>query len=252
MISLIKIVDYLNNYLETEEIDDTCWNGLQFEGKKNVKKVAFAVDAAIETFKKAAALKSDLIVVHHGQFWKNQNPSLRDWSRKRIDILYKNNISLYACHLPLDRHKIVGNNSQIIKLLGGKAIKEFLIHSGKNIGWIGRLNKPKTVEEIVKILKSGLGSDPKVLSFGRNKINTIAVCSGGGGYRGFSESLEAGVDLYITGDTVEIFYAAKDSGMNVIFAGHHATEIIGLQALKKNLEKQFELETVFIDLPTGL
>ena len=252
MVSLKKIVNYLNGYLAIEEIDDASWNGLQFEGKKNVRKAAFAVDASVETFQKAASLRCELVVVHHGQFWKNQNPGITGWAKKRMDILYNNGISLYACHLPLDRHRTVGNNAQIIKILGGKIVKEFLYHSGKNIGWTGRLNKPKTLQQIVKILESELGSDPRVLSFGKNKISTVAVCSGGGGYGGFYEALNEGVDLYITGDAIEIFYTAKDSEMNVIFAGHHSTETIGLDALMKAVEKKFGLDTVFIDLPTGL
>jgi len=91
-----------------------------------------------------------------------------------------------------------------------------------------------------------------VLPFGKEKIKTLAVCSGGGGYGGFYEALRAGVDLFLTGDAVEIYYTAKDSGMNVIFAGHHATETLGLVALSKVIEKRFKLDTVFIDLPTGL
>ena len=252
MVTLKAVVEYLNKYLAIDDIDDTSWNGLQFEGNKNLKKVAFAVDAGVETFQKAASLRCDLVVVHHGQFWRSQNPGLTGWAKKRIDVLYKNGISLYACHLPLDRHKVVGNNAQIIKLLGGKIVKEFLYHSGKNIGWTGRLKTPNSLHKIVKTLESELGSDPFVLPFGKNKITTVAVCSGGGGYGGFYEALNEGVDLYITGEAIEVFYTAKDSGMNVIFAGHHSTETIGLDALMKVVEKKFGLETVFIDLPTGL
>ncbi len=91
-----------------------------------------------------------------------------------------------------------------------------------------------------------------MLHFGRKKVKTIAVCSGGGSYSGFYEALDAGVDLYLTGDAVEIYYTARDAGMNVIFAGHHATETIGLKALAEVVRKRLRVETVFIDLPTGL
>ena len=97
-----------------------------------------------------------------------------------------------------------------------------------------------------------MGANPKVLAFGNKKIKTVAVCSGGGGYGGFYEALKMGVDLYITGDAIEIYYTAKDAGMNVIFAGHHASETIGLQALQKVVDKKFGTSSVFIDLPTGL
>ena len=252
MISIDRIVDFLNTYLDIGAVKDSCWNGLQFEGKKDITKIAYAVDAGIETFLKAASLKCDLIVVHHGHFWSDQNPSYTDWGKKRLDILHRNKISLYASHLPLDRHRVVGNNAQIIKLLGGTVVKEFLFHSGANIGWTGRLKTPQTLNRIVKILNTKLKSEPKVLAFGKKKIKTLSVCSGGGGYGGFYEAMKEGTDLYITGDAIEVFYTAKDSGMNIIFAGHHATETAGLQALKKVVDKKFSTESVFIDLPTGL
>ena len=252
MSNLPKIVSFLDSYLDVHSVNDSCWNGLQFQGKADVTKIAFAVDAGVETFLKAASLKCDLVVVHHGHFWKNQNPSYSGWAKKRLDILIENEISLYACHLPLDRHKTVGNNAQIIKLLGGKVEDEFLFQSGKNIGWTGRLKKIKTVDQIAGILEKKLNASPKVLPFGSSRIKTVAVCSGGGGYGGFYDAMNMGVDLYITGDAIEIFYTAKDAGMNVIFAGHHATETIGLRALQKVVDKKFNKSSVFIDLPTGL
>lgn len=252
MLKLSKIVEFLDSYLDIDAVKDSSWNGLQFEGTEDVKKIVYAVDAGVETFKKAASLKADLVVVHHGHFWANQNPSIRGWVKQRLDILYKNGISLYACHLPLDRHKVVGNNAQILKLLSAKITDEFLFHSRKNIGWIGELKKGLSVNQIELLLSKKLGADCKTLSFGKEKVKTIAVCSGGGGYGGFYEALEAGVDLYITGDAIEVFYTAKDSGMNVIFAGHHASETIGLQALMKVVDKRFDVLSQFIDLPTGL
>ncbi len=252
MPKLQKIVSFLDKYLDITSVNDNCWNGLQFEGKENVTRIAYAVDAGIETFLKAASLKCEMIIVHHGHFWTNQNPSYRGWAKKRLDILIENGISLYASHLPLDRHKVVGNNAQIIKLLGGKIEDEFLFHSGKNIGWTARLNKSNTIKEISTKLEKKLNASPNVLSFGPKKINTFAVCSGGGGYGGFYEALNLEVDLYITGDAIEIFYTAKDAGINVIFAGHHATETIGLSALQKVVDKELKTNSVFIDLPTGL
>ena len=252
MTHLDTIVDYLNSYLDISAVKDSCWNGLQFEGKSEVKKIAFAVDAGVETFLKASSLKCDLIVVHHGHFWSDQNPSYTKWGKKRLDILHRNKISLYASHLPLDRHRVVGNNAQIIKILGGTVAKEFLFHSGVNIGWTGRLKSSQTLKQIVRTLKTKINSEPIVLGFGKKKISTLSVCSGGGGYGGFYEAIKEGSDLYITGDAIEVFYTAKDSGMNIIFAGHHATETVGLQALKKVVDKKFGTDSVFIDLPTGL
>lgn len=250
--NLHKITEFLNSYLEIDAVKDSCWNGLQFEGAEKVWKIVFAVDAAVETFEKAVDENADMIVVHHGHFWKNQNPSFADWSKKRLSILYDNNISLYACHLPLDRHKIVGNNSQIIKLIGAKIKDEFMYSGNKNIGWTGEFTNSKDLSLIEKTLTNKLGAECTVLPFGPKRVKTVAVCSGGAGYTGVYEALEAKADLLITGDVVEVFYSAKDAGMNIIFAGHHTTETIGLQALSKVINNRFHIETKFIDLPTGL
>jgi dinuclear metal center YbgI/SA1388 family protein len=217
-----------------------------------VQKIVFAVDAAKETFERAVEQKADIIIVHHGHFWKNQNPSVTSWAKKRLDILYENNISLYGCHLPLDRHKVVGNNAQILKLIGAKISGEFMFVAGKNIGWIGKFTNSKDIVVIEKVLRDKLGAQCTVLPFGPKRIKKVAVCSGGAGYSGFYEAVEAKADLLITGDAVEVYYSAKDAGINIIFAGHHTTETIGLKALSKVVSKKFHIETVFIDLPTGL
>lgn len=252
MPQLKQIAEYLDQYLEIGDIKDTCWNGLQFEGKSEVKKIAFAVDASIDTFKIAIQKQTDFIVVHHGHFWHTQNPSIVGWANERIDILYKHRTSLYACHLPLDRHRVVGNNAQLLKLLGANITNEFLLHEGKNIGWIGMTKRAVPLKHIEQKLNTELNTNCVVLPFGKEKVKAVAVCSGGGGYGGFYEALNSGVDLYITGDAIEAYYSAKDSKMNVIFAGHHATETLGLKALAEVIRRKFRIQCMFIDLPTGL
>lgn len=252
MVKLIKIVDFLDRYIGINEMEDGSWNGLQFEGKSEVKKIGLAVDAAIDTFKKSIENGVDMVIVHHGHFWKDANPSLVNWNKKRIDLLYKNNISLYVAHLPLDRHEKVGNNVQLLKLLGAKIQKEFLDYKGKNISWIGRFEKGVEIKSIVTKLNSELNTKCTVLPFGKRIIKTIGVCSGGGDYRHFFEALNKKLDLYLTGDINEIYHVVKDAKFNVIFAGHHATEIVGVKALSKVLNKRFRVKTIFIDLPTGL
>ena len=252
MPKLNKIVTFLDEYLKTGEVKDSSWNGLQFEGRSAVTKVAFAVDAGVEAFEMAAELKTDLLIVHHGHFWDFRNPSITGWAKERLKVLFDNDMSLYCSHNPLDRHKEVGHNAELLKLLGAKITDEFFPYHGKNIGWIGDCGKGITLKEIEGKLNRELNTVCRVLPFGRKKVRTIAVCSGGGSYSGFYNALDAGVDLYITGDAVEIYHTAKDAGINVIFAGHHATETLGLTALSRVLRKKFEIETVFIDLPTGL
>jgi dinuclear metal center YbgI/SA1388 family protein len=252
MPNLSKVVSFLNDFLKIEDIKDTCWNGLQFEGKSEVNKIVFAVDASVDTFKLAIQNQADLIVVHHGHFWHTQNPSIVGWAKKRIGILSKNQTSLYACHLPLDRHRVVGNNAQLLKLIGARIMNEFSLHEGKNIGWIGTTKRAVPLKQIEGKLNTDLSTNCIVLPFGKETVKTVAVCSGGGGYGGFYEALNSGVDLYITGDAIEAYYSAKDSKMNVIFAGHHATETLGLTALTEVVRRKFRIDCMFIDLPTGL
>jgi dinuclear metal center YbgI/SA1388 family protein len=253
MITRDELSNFLTDYLKLEEApSDSSWNGLQFEGRDEVQKVAFAVDASLDSFMAATREDADFLIVHHGHFWNGSNPTYTGWAKKRLDYLYQHQLSLYAAHLPLDRHKEVGNNAQILKLLGAEITGEFMVRDGKNIGWIGTFTAPKPLAEIRTILVEKLVTSVKTLDFGKELVKTIAVCTGGGGYHGFMEALNTNVDLYISGDAVEIYSTAKDAEMNVIFAGHNTTETVGLLALEKVIQKKFKVETVFIDLPTGL
>ncbi|MDO8264803.1 MAG: Nif3-like dinuclear metal center hexameric protein [Candidatus Parcubacteria bacterium] len=252
MEKLEKIVKFLDKYLKIRDIKDITWNGLQVEGNPNVNQVVFTENASLDTFKMALKEKADLIVVHHGHFWKEENPSLIKDSKERVEFLLKNGISLYVAHLPLDRHKEVGNNAQLLKLLGAKIKSEFSVYKGKNVGWIGEFSRPLPVGEIVKKINSKLNTNCKTLLFGKNKIKTIAVCSGGGNYKDFNEAIDKEVDLYLTGDAIDIYPSTKDAKFNVIFAGHYATETVGVNALMKVVGKRLKIETTYIDDPTGL
>lgn len=252
MVKLSEIVLYLDTYLENGLIKDDSWNGLQVEGDQEVNKIIFAVDAGIMTYERALAEKADMIVVHHGMFWRSANPSICKWNKKRVELLLRNGISLYASHLPLDKHPEVGNNAQLLKILGYEKEGGFGWYGGETISFYGR-SSGKSVEEIVQILKDKIGAECKVLPFGSKKISTIAVCSGGGAtFSLFMEAVKLGADLYLTGDSTEMYQMAKDVGMNVIFAGHHATEIVGVKALSELIQKKFDVECLFIDIPTGL
>lgn len=253
MPKLFEVDNFLKTYLQMDTCKDESWNGIQIEGKPDIFKIVCAVDSGVEIFEKALDRKADMLIVHHGIFWKPSNPCIVGWMKKRIDILYKNNITLYAIHGPLDKHKEVGNNAQLLKLLGATIDKEFAYIDGQYIGWIGSLAEPKSLDDIVNILNNSLSTTCKVVPFGPKKVKTIAVCSGGGGYARFFEAQRAGVDLYITGDSFDIYQTAKDFGINVIFGGHNATETIGLKALMEVLKNTYpDVELEFIDMPTGL
>jgi dinuclear metal center YbgI/SA1388 family protein len=247
-----KIVSYLDRYLNTQPVKDTSWNGLQFEGAKTVKKIAFSVDAGVEVFEQAVEEKAGMLIVHHGMYWKYTDPSVNGVNKKRLDILYKNNISLYACHLPLDMHKKVGNNAEILRLIGARISGEFGLYDGASISFTGHYKKPATLQSVTKKLEKAFNIKCTVLPFGPEKIKSVGVVSGGAGHSCVGEAIERRLDLYITGEELEVYHMAKDAGINIIFAGHNATETTGIKALQKHIGKKLKVKTVFIDVPTGL
>jgi len=252
MITRDSVVEFLDTYLSVHEIHDGSWNGLQVEGNKSVHRILFAVDAGIETFECAVREKTDMVVVHHGHFWKKVNPSLRGWSKKRLSILLQHNISLYACHLPLDMHPEVGNNARLLSVVGAGMTGGFFEYDKETIGKKGRFGKSRTIDYVVKKLEKQLNTTCTVLPFGPSAIRTIGAISGGGGYGALEDALKHNLDCYITGDSVEIYHNARDAGIHVVFAGHHATETLGVKALAGVVKKQLKVQTLFIDIPTGL
>lgn len=247
-----ELCEYLDTFLDIHAIDDACWNGLQYEGKDTIQHIALAVDTGTEIFKTAAAKGADFLIVHHGHFWKNANPSLISWQKKRLASLETSQISLYACHLPLDRHAEIGNNMELIRLLGGTIQGEFLMHQGKNIGWVGELPSPLSLATLEANLNTHLNTHCTVIGDKDRLIRTLAISSGAGGYHGFYEALDKKVDAYLTGDSFDIYQTAHDASIAVIFAGHYATETVGLQALGNHLHEHFDLTTEFLDLPPRL
>jgi dinuclear metal center YbgI/SA1388 family protein len=252
MESLQKITQFLNSYLKIHTVKESSWNGLQFEGAQQVKKIVFAVDAGAETFERAASENAEMIVVHHGQFWSQQNPSFTGSNKKRLDILYKNNISLYASHLPLDMHRTVGNNAILIKRIGARIKSDFAVYEGQNIGYTAVYKKPVFLSTIEKRLNSALHTECIVLPFGAKKISTVGAVSGSCSHSHIDEAIKLGLDLFITGESKDIYHVAKDASTNIIFAGHHASETVGVKALADLVKKKLKVKTTFVDIPTGL
>jgi dinuclear metal center YbgI/SA1388 family protein len=250
-----SINKFLKELLDPRDIQDTALNGIQVENdRKNIDKIAFAVDISNSAVKMAAEKKCDLLITHHGFFWGKPLP-VSGTFKKTLRSLFENNIGLISYHLPLDMHPVLGNNAQVLKCagIGPKNIKPFGFYKGTAVGYFGNLKNEKNINEICK----GLGlifpnNGIKYLDFGNKKIKSIAVVSGSGaGY--FQEAIEKNIDLYITGDREHILYhPAEENKLNVLFAGHYFTETFGLKALRKEIEKAFGAETFFLDIPTGL
>lgn len=252
MTALNQITNFLDKYLAINQTKDASFNGLQFEGKQEVNKILFTTDSGIETFQKAKEINADLIIVHHGLFWQGKNPNITGIEKQRLQILFENQISLYTAHLPLDNHKEVGNNAQLIKILGADIKEPFLFVEDKNIGWIGEFGIEKSLTEIESILNKQLNTTCKTLNFGNQKIKTIAVCSGGVSGSDITEAIQKQVDLILIGEPKECYHTIKDAKTNIIFAGHHATETVGVKALSEIVKKRFNINCEFVDIPTGL
>ena len=163
----------------------------------------------------------------------------------------KNDLALYAAHLPLDRHAEVGNNARIMDLLGIAEPEPFGAFKGKDIGYKGRLPEAADIQSLVVKLFGSWGERFNVLQFGPREIRNVAVISGGG-TREVSQAISEGMDLYITGDSSHnIYHEAREAGINVLFAGHYLTEVFGVKAMADAVAAELGLETLFIDVPTG-
>jgi dinuclear metal center YbgI/SA1388 family protein len=247
MVKLNTVVAYLNKELRVKTIKDP-WsiNGLQVPGSKEVDKIGVATDACMDTFSSAKKLGCDMLIVHHGLVHPKKRASITE--RKQIVFLKKNGISLYASHLPLDKHITHGNNANLLRLIGSRPGEIF-----DDVGYTGRLNSYRNIDSITKDLNTALHTKCKVWKFGKSKAKKVAVVSGHAGTEGVDLAVEKKADVLITGDGSHGMYLrAKDGKMNVILAGHYSSETIGVMALGFLLEKRFGVKAVFIDNPTGL
>lgn len=243
-----KIVNFLDALLDSKKVKDRSQNGLQFEGAPEVKKIAFGVSASLELIKKAAAWHADLIIVHHGLLWGKSQPFKGPFKQK-LELLLKSGMSLAAWHLPLDKHPVVGNSARILNILAAKKLKPFGTYGGETIGFSGVLPKPQSAGKIAKTLSCALLADALCYSFGPASVKTVGVISGGGQGM-FEQAIEAGLDLYVTGEVSEFVQEmARENKINFIAAGHYNTEKTGVWALEKLLRSKFKVETLFIDIP---
>ena len=242
---LNSIVKFLDRELKIKSIKDESINGLQVRASNEIKKIGLGVDACMETFVKAKKLNCDLVIVHHGLFWKKRK-DIAGLTKNSVNFLKKNKISVYAAHLPLDKHSKYGNNVMLFKMLNTKP-KEIY----DEVGYLGYL-KQRNLDSISKELEKKLKTKNRIWRFGKTRIKKIAIVSGYGG-RSIDEAVKKKVDLLIVGEVSHNSYLrAKEGKLSMIIAGHYKTETLGVKEVGKLLEKKFNLKTVFIDNPTGM
>lgn len=253
MAKLNKIVDYLDQALEHAAFSDASLNGLQVEGASEVTKAAYAVDAAITTAEKAAEIGANFLIVHHGIFW-GKAEAVRGSRKRLLEVLLGNDISLFASHLPLDAHKTWGNNYSLAGLLEMSSLQSVLPYGAQLIGCMGVNEKALSIDAIVERLAALPGADKKMqtLRFGPEIPQRIAVCSGSAA-DGLTRFQEDGFDTFITGESKQFAYHfAKDNNLNAIFAGHYATETVGVKNIAEEIKNKFGVDYEFIDCPTGI
>lgn len=250
-LSLTKLISFLDGELKLSAFPgDESANGLQVEGKGSVQKVGIAVDACDYVFRVAAERSMDLLIVHHGLIWGGIR-SIRGVMKKRIKTLLDAEISLYACHLPLDWHPAYGNNSRILKVLSIRKMGEFGEYHGNRIGYWGRLAHELSLKQFASLVERTLDTKATAIGFGR-KVKNIGVVSGGG-WSAIYDAERLGIDTLLVGEpSHSAFTLAEEMQVNLVFAGHYATETLGVRAVGEMLQRKFGLRTEFIDHPTGL
>lgn len=249
--SLRQVVAYLDRYLRIAELPDwpNALNGLQVENDGRVTCIAAAVDVCQATIEAAHHAGADLLLVHHGLFWGGLEPITGRHGR-RVGTLVRAGIALYAAHLPLDVHPDVGNNAVLAAQLGLEQVERFGEHEGVPIGVAGRLETGR--DELLQRLAELLGATPRLLPGGPARTRRVGVITGAGGGM-IAAARDAGVDTYVTGEGPHhTYFDAEEWGLNVIYAGHYATETVGVKALGAHLAERFGLEWQFLDHPTGL
>jgi dinuclear metal center YbgI/SA1388 family protein len=251
-VRLDTLVSHLDEYLRVaEEVADApeALNGLQVANSGEVSRLAAAVDLCEATVRMAAEQQADLLLVHHGLFWGGLRPLVGP-AYRRVAGLIKGNIALYSAHLPLDRHRQIGNNSVLARLLGVTARGEFGSYHGAPIGVWGEYSG--TRDELNRSLTKTLGTAPRMLPFGSERVQRVGIVTGAGGSM-IPQAAAAGLDTYVTGEGQHwTFFDAEELGINVFFAGHYATETVGVRALAEHISKKFDIPWVFLDHPTGL
>ncbi|MDM1544363.1 Nif3-like dinuclear metal center hexameric protein [Ignatzschineria indica] len=242
----LQLEAIINEKLESNGIKDYVPNGLQVEGRPEVKRIITGVTASLELIECALERNADALLVHHGYFWKSESPLIRGMKYERIKRLIEGGINLYAYHLPLDLHPELGNNAQLAKLWEIENVAPISIENPLVL--TGNLAKAVDVVSFAKMIERTLGRKPFVEASGPKLIERVAWCSGAA-QDALGEVAMQGYDAFITGEVSErTIYIARELGIHFFSAGHHATERAGVAKLGEWLAEHYDLEVEFIDI----
>ncbi len=243
------LVTYLDQLLDTAHGRDYGPNGLQVEGRQEIRKVVTGVSACHELFVRAREAGGDAVLVHHGLFWEGMPRVVTGFQYRRLAELIKAGINLLAYHLPLDRHPELGNNAIACRDLGLVDLEAFGLHEGMPIGFKGRFPERIAVAELIARCRRVYSQEPMTFLEGPDPVRTLGIISGGAQrelYGAIAESLDA----YITGEVSEwVMNVAREAKIHYLACGHYATERLGIRALGEHLAEKFRIEAEFIDVP---
>ena len=236
---------YLDSLLEAPRFRDYCPNGLQVEGRASVRRVVCGVTASQALIEAAIERQADALLVHHGWFWKGEDGRVTGFRRQRMARLLAHDINLFAYHLPLDAHPVLGNNAQLALRLGWAISGRF---GEQDVGFVGVPPAPIPAGELAQQIGRVLGRAPLLIGDPARTVERLAWCSGGA-QDYFEAALATGADVFISGEISEqTVHLARETGMCFIAAGHHATERYGAMALGEHLAGEFGIDCEFVDI----
>jgi dinuclear metal center YbgI/SA1388 family protein len=242
------LLRYLQGYLRVEDYRDYGPQGLQVEGRAEVRKVVSGVSGSVALFEAAAAAGADLILVHHGIFWDRESRVVKGGLKRRLELLLQHEMTLAAYHLCLDAHAEVGNNILAARGLGLTNIQPWAEYNGRTIGFRGEWDGLPP-DEAVRRVNELYGSQSLAFLSGPERIRRVGIISGGAQAE-IRLAIEDGLDLYITGEVSEyVMTTAQEGGIHFLSAGHYNTERLGIRALGEHVAERFGVEHEFIDLP---
>jgi dinuclear metal center YbgI/SA1388 family protein len=239
-----EVLAFANELLDVQAFPEYGSPGLQVAGADEVSKLVCGVSSSRELFERAGAAGAQLVLVHHGIFWRNEPLVIDRRLRGRLEALFAANLTLAAYHLALDAHPELGNNALLAERLGAERDEQFA-----GIGAGAHFAAPVTIDELATRLRKATEREPLVFAEGPEQISRVAVVTGGGGTR-LVEAAHEGYDALVTGEPEEpALHAARELGIHFLAGGHYATETFGVRALAARLADEFALEWEFLDLP---
>lgn len=243
------LLAYLNQLLKPEALQDFCPNGLQVEGKATITKIVCGVTASQALIDQAVVQGADAIFVHHGYFWKGEDPCIVGMKKQRLATLLAHDINLYVYHLPLDVHPQFGNNIQLAKQLDIPVLGTLSVpNAPEGIVMHGKFHKGIEPKQLSEMLRQRLARVPLLEQVNNQLINTVAWCTGGG-QDYIKAAAEQGIDAFISGEVSEqTIHTAREMNIHFFAAGHHATERYGAKAIGEHLSEKFDLDVNFIDI----